>query len=254
MAPHACCKIAEGYAINLHSSAKFAIVLCGASLPFEVMSFFPDLVSLAVVVASILGVGMLIPQAVNMALRREFNGVSPSWIGGGVAINGGWIAYAVTADLPGLLPVSLGAALLYCWMAVMSRKQPFAVVMWIVVSALVLAALFVAAAILAGVAGVGTVVASLYAGQFAPAAWSALTSRNVSGVSVLTWVMAVAEAAIWAVYGLAQDDRNLVIGGAGAVVMSTVVIISVLRSARARPTLTASPRGDRAIRPATIGR
>ena len=81
------------------------------------MFFSLSLLDLAVVLATILGVGMLVPQARDLARNRDFRGVSAGWIGGGLAINSGWLVYALAAGLPGLLPVSLGALVLYGWMS-----------------------------------------------------------------------------------------------------------------------------------------
>jgi len=198
------------------------------------MNLFPNLIVLSVVAASVLGVAMLIPQALTISRRGDFSGVSPSWIGGGLAINLGWIGYSLAADLPGLLPVAMGATVLYGWMASMVRSTSRAMFAKAMVGAATLGALFAIAAFVGGVAGVGIVVASLYAGQFAPAAWSAVTSTDVSGISLLTWVLASAEAGLWAFYGSYQGDLNLVVGGVGAILMSAVVIIAVLRARNPR--------------------
>lgn len=192
------------------------------------MFFALNAIDVAVVIATVLGVAMLLPQALGMARTRDFGGVSAAWIGGGLAINGGWLVYAVSAGLIGLLPVSLGAWALYMWMAAMLAVSSPDMFRRSIVGAATVAGLFAAAGIVGGVGALGLIIALTYAAQFAPAAWSALVSEDVSGVSVTTWVMALIEALIWASYGAHEGDRALLFGGAGASVMSALVLLGLI--------------------------
>lgn len=79
------------------------------------------------------------------------------------------------------------------------------------------------------VTGVGAVVASLHAGQFAPAAWSGVVSSDLAGVSPLTWIMALAEAVIWSAYGRSVGDWPLVFGGLGAAMTSIIILVALLQ-------------------------
>jgi uncharacterized protein with PQ loop repeat len=47
-----------------------------------------------VVVATVLGSWMAFPQARRIARTRQVDGVSPTWIGVSLAINGWWLTYA----------------------------------------------------------------------------------------------------------------------------------------------------------------
>lgn len=189
------------------------------------------LLIVGLVMANVLGVAMLVPQALRLVRRGEVAGVSASWIGAGVAINGGWVAYALATGLVGLLPVSMGAGILYVWMAIIVGRIEPSLFLRAVGVAGVVAGLFVVAGLVGGVAGVGGVVASLYAGQFAPAAWSSVVSSDLAGVSPLTWIMALGEAAIWVGYGRYVGDWALMVGGMGAALMSVIVLVTVQQSA-----------------------
>ncbi len=188
-------------------------------------------------IATVLGVGMLVPQALTMFRTQDFRGLSSSWIGGGVAINAGWVVYALSVELFGLLPVSLGALVLYLWMAAMLARGAQRLFTRALISAGAIAATFAVAAVLGGATALGLLIALTYSAQFAPAAWSAIRADDVSGVSVTTWAMALVEAVIWAAYGAAVGDAALTLGGTGASVMSILVLVGVFlgrRTASAR--------------------
>ena len=192
------------------------------------MIFSLDAIDIAVLVATILGVGMLVPQARGMTRTRDFRGVSGAWIGGGLAINVGWFVYALAAGLHGLLPVSVGALVLYGWMAALLATDSPHLFQRSVIGAGAVGVLFALAGVAGGLTAFGLVIALTYSAQFAPAAWSALVADDLSGVSTSTWVMALTEAVIWASYGAYQGDTALMVGGSGASIMSIVVIAGLL--------------------------
>lgn len=195
------------------------------------MSFVISPLFLLLVVANVLGVGMLVPQGARLAKSKSIAGVSPRWVGLGFGINIGWLAYATLADLPGLLPVSAGALVLYGWMLIsLGKISRTAVVEGLLTSALLLAAL-VLTGFVGGVAAVGIFgLGFLYTVQFAPAAWESFTSSDLSGIAPVTWIMGLVEAAIWTVYGRSTGDLGLVVGGTGASIMAIIVLVNLLRS------------------------
>ena len=196
------------------------------------MFLFTNAIDIAIGIATVLGVGMLIPQTLSMMRTRDLRGVSASWIGGGVAINSGWIVYALSAGLWGLLPVSIGSLVLYVAMAVVVARHGRSDFPRALITAGLVIALFVIAGLVGGgVSAFGLAIALTYAGQFSPAAWSALFSRDISGISAPTWIMGLTEAVIWAFYGASLGDSALLFGGAGASAMSALVLLGLFRGA-----------------------
>ncbi len=63
---------------------------------------------LMLAVATVAGVGMIIPQAVRLHRTRNSDGVSTTWVGVSFALNAAWLVYALAQGLYGIIPVSLG--------------------------------------------------------------------------------------------------------------------------------------------------
>ena len=190
----------------------------------------PVLLTALVVVANVMGVGMIVPQVARIHRLRSADGVSGVWIGVGIAMNTWWTIYGVAESLPGILPVSVLAAALYLVMA----RQFISLVGrpgWrpLVVGMLVVGVAPLPALALGGFTAAGLVVGLAYGLQFFPAVVSAMRSRDCRGVSPLTWSMALVEAAIWVTYGLASDDRALLIGGSGGCLASGLILCRLAR-------------------------
>ncbi len=187
------------------------------------------LLTVAVLLANVLGVGMLIPQTVRIVRRGDLAGVSPEWIGMGLGVNAGWLIYAWTSGVWGIFGVSVGGLALYLAMAAGTRRLDPAHFSRASTTALLVLNVLGWAAAVGQVTALGLTLAALFTVQFAPAAWSAWTSPTVSGISTTTWVLALGEAVIWAGYGIAIGDRPLLLGGAGASVMASLVLLRIWR-------------------------
>ncbi len=186
-----------------------------------------------IVVANVLGVGMIVPQVVRLARRRSLAGVSLTWIGLSAALNGWWIAYGVGAGRWGVVPVSVGGLALYGCMAAVAARIAGSTIWRPVATGAVLPSAAAGAGLLAGGwTAAGLVIGLSYGIQFGPAAWSALRSDRLDGVSPTTWAMAWAEAAIWFVYGVDVGDLALLVGGGGGAAMATVILVRLATHGR----------------------
>jgi uncharacterized protein with PQ loop repeat len=188
------------------------------------------------VVANVLGAGMIVPQVLRLHRVRSADGLSGVWVGVGIAMNGWWTAYGLAESLWGILPVSSTAAVLYAVMAVqylglVGRPGTRPVAVGLGGIALVPLPFL----LVGGWPAAGLVVGLTYAVQFVPAAVAAVRAADLSGISPTTWAMAWTEAVIWIVYGLARDDRALLVGGTGGALAATVILVEVVRSRLSRP-------------------
>lgn len=192
--------------------------------------------SILVAVATVMGAGMIVPQVVRLRRTRLADGLSGAWVGLSVAMNAWWIAYATAEGLWGLLPVSVGAFLLYSVIA----AQYVRLMGWTggcrLVAGLLAAGVLPALALAAGGwTATGLAIGLAYAIQFSPAVVAALRSLDLGGISPATWAMAWIEAVIWCTYGAIMDDVALMIGGGGGTLMASVILARLWMTSR--PTL-----------------
>ncbi len=182
----------------------------------------------AIVIANVMGSGMVLAQVLRIRRTRSVGGVSATWIGVGLALNAWWFAYGSSQHLWGLVPVSAGCLVFYSVMAVQLRRltlgasdRPLAVALagtWMVP-----ALCFVAG----GWAGAGLGVGLAYGVQFSPAVIDAMRATDVRGISTATWTMAFIEAIIWIFYGIVVADVALLAGGIGGSLMAGAIVVRV---------------------------
>lgn len=178
-----------------------------------------------VILATVLGSGMALPQARRLARTRRADGVSPTWVGVSLALNGWWVAYGIAAPLWALVPVSMISISLYACMAVLFvRTVGRSCVRGLALGALVLGMAPLPFLFVGGWAMAGVVVGFCYGLQLLPAVVTVFRTRLLAGVSATTWLIAWVEAVLWLVYGIGVNDIALVSAGAIGVVMSSVIL------------------------------
>jgi uncharacterized protein with PQ loop repeat len=193
------------------------------------------------VVANVLGTGMIVPQSLRLRRHRNTDGISSAWVGVGIAMNIWWLAYGLEQALWGLIPVSAVALGLYGYMAV----QLFGVLGRSMVRQLLVGTLGLGAIPLPFLVGGGWIAAGIaiglcYAVQFAPAALESIRSDRLSGISPTTWTMAWVEAVIWLIYGMEIGDWALTVGGTGGTVMATIILVRLTTTTKSGP-MTSDP-------------
>jgi uncharacterized protein with PQ loop repeat len=184
------------------------------------------LLNLLAVSATVLGSGMALPQARRIARTRRIEGISATWIGVSVAINGWWIAYAVAAQIWVLLPVSIISVALYLtigvfFVATVGRSA----VPGLVIGSVGLGMVPLPFLVGGGWALAGLAVGLCYGLQLLPAVIAACRTRALAGISSATWIIAWVEAVLWLGYGIGVVDAALIAGGAIGTAMATVILV-----------------------------
>jgi uncharacterized protein with PQ loop repeat len=181
--------------------------------------------NLLAVTATVLGSGMALPQARRLARTRRIEGISATWIGVSVAINGWWIAYAVAAQIWVLLPVSIISAAMYVTIGIFyvhtvgRSALPGLIGGSVGLGMVPLPFLIGGGWIFAGVA-----IGLCYGLQLLPAVITACRTRVLAGISSATWLIAWVEAVLWLGYGVGVADAALIAGGAVGAAMATVIL------------------------------
>lgn len=183
-------------------------------------------VTLIAIVATALGSWMAFPQARRLVRTRSVDGVSASWVGVSVAINGWWLAYGVGARVWVLVPVATISLAIYGTMAVVfvgatgRRSLPGLALGMFGLGMVPLPFL-----VLGGWTFAGVALGLAYGVQLLPAVLAVCRTDRLSGVAPATWLTAWAEAALWLAYVAIVPDVALALAGVMGVVMATVILV-----------------------------
>jgi uncharacterized protein with PQ loop repeat len=206
--------------------------------------------NLLVLVATVLGSWMAFPQARRIARTRRVDGVSATWIGVSLAINGWWLAYGLVAGVWALVPVSSVSLVLYgvmAWFFVRSVGRP--ALRGLAVGVFGLGMVPLPFLLIGGWELAGVAVGLSYGIQLLPAVVVSLRTSALSGVSSTTWIIALVESALWLVYGVGVGDTALTLAGSVGVAMASVILARLALTGH-RPFVVLDPRRRRDLLPA----
>lgn len=185
-------------------------------------------VTAVVVVASVLGAGMAIPQALKLVRSRRVEGVSTAWAAMSAMVNVWWAIYGFGGGDWAIIPVSVVSVMAYLAVMMALVRHGDAAVGGVVVrmmaSAVAIGVIPLPALWLGGWPAVGVVLGVLYGVQLMPAVVAVYRSLDVSGVSATTWVIGWVEALLWGIYGLAVLDAGLMTMAVVGVAMASAVL------------------------------
>lgn len=201
--------------------------------------------NIVVVVATVLGSWMALPQARQIARTRRVDGVSSAWIGVSLAINAWWLTYGLVMRVWALVPVSTISLLLYgvmawCFVASVGRSG----LRGLAAGAFGLGMVPLPFLLVGGWELAGVAVGLSYGVQLMPAVVASLRTRILGGVSSATWLIAFVEAALWLAYGVAVRDAALTLAGAVGMAMAAVIIARLAVTGH-RPFVVLHPRRSR---------
>ncbi len=192
----------------------------------------------AVVVATILAVGSLVPQAVRLLRTRDVVGVSVLWTALGTATNLAWFAYALARSLWAGVPATLATAGFYGFLFLtlvrfggLARPALLGGVAW--------AVLLTGVTLIGGWSALGAVLGVSYAVQVAPSLWTAWRTYNPTGIAPATWVLFLVQVILWGYYGVEQQDWAIKGFALTGIVSSSLMLLrwTMTRSRQPRPAI-----------------
>jgi uncharacterized protein with PQ loop repeat len=213
----------------------------------------PDVLTLVVIAANVIGGAMALPQAAKLHRTRRVDGVSPTWAAASATVNGCWAVYGWAVGDLGIVPVSVVSTATYLYIAVAVHRcaagasRPTA--LRAIATAAAVTTVPLVALVLHGWVAAGLTLGALYGVQLLPAVLSVYRTVDVSGVSVATWSLALLEALLWGVYGAARIDAGLLALATTGTVMSTLVLVRLFLR-RPRRTRYAASVGVSGLAPA----
>jgi uncharacterized protein with PQ loop repeat len=186
-----------------------------------------QIVALLPVAAGVFAVPQFVPQLLRVRRRGLTAGVSWTWAMMTCINNAAWAVYFVWSRFySALIPASAAvvfSGLLAVQLAVrmdgFPRRSALIVAGWSAVMAL--------AGTGFGRVGLGTVLAAAFLLQVMPSVWTACQSKDLSGVSVGTWLLVFGELACFGLFGLAEHDPRLIVLGMTGVCASILMLTRV---------------------------
>ena len=180
---------------------------------------------LSALVATMLSGVMMLPQVLRLVRTRAPAGVSATWLGFGVVLNSGWVAYCVEMGLWLVVPlqVSLVAQQVVALRVLLpldrAQQRPA------LIRAGVLAVVCVVVVASTGWMVLGVVLGVSYGVQLGPAVVRAWRSSDLSGVSPATWGLSGAESAVWGGFGWAVADGPILVYAVSGVLAAALVLV-----------------------------
>lgn len=191
----------------------------------------PGLLDYAPLAAIGFGVPQFLPQMVKIHATGDTAGVSWSWAALTAVNNAAWIGYFASFGYWTALIASCSVTTLAAMLTVMlvrrgrpARRPAAMIAAWAVALA--------ATAVIAGPAGLGTLLAAGFCVQVAPSLWTAYRTECLDGVSAGTWWLILGELACFLVYGVHESDPRLMTLGGTGVVASTLMLARVYMTGR----------------------
>ena len=181
------------------------------------------LANVAVVAATVVTLVFLVPQIIKLTRTGDSAGVSTTWPAIGLVSNIGWFIYFVHEAFWVSLVAPLGAAVGYgvtLWALARTGRSLAASSVRGTLSGLVL----VAITLVAGWTALGVALGLAFGVMMAPSLWVAFTTPNPSGISPGTWMLGIAEGALWGFYGWHHVDAGILTFSAIAVIGSAAML------------------------------
>lgn len=187
----------------------------------------------AAAIATLLAAIGGVPQIRRILRTRDVRGVSFSMVTLNAASEAGWFTHFAGRGQWAAVPASFVIIATYSALALslaragVSARRPVSTgACW--------AAVLIGSRFSIGPVGLATLLAGTKVVQVTPQVWTAWRTARPTGISPTMWTIAVIEAALWAVYGVACADVALVTLGAVGVVAGIAVLARVLTIPRPR--------------------
>jgi uncharacterized protein with PQ loop repeat len=189
------------------------------------------LLDYAPIAATAFAIPQFLPQILKVRATDDIAGVSWSWATLTSLNNATWLAYFALSGFWTALVPSSSAALLAGALAAMltvrgqARLRPaLLIATW--------AALLTAGFIVAGRAGLGTLLTSAFLLQVTPSIWTAYRTERPTGISPATWLLILGELSCWMAFGIHKSDPRLIALGITGVTASALMLGRIHRTGR----------------------
>jgi uncharacterized protein with PQ loop repeat len=152
-----------------------------------------------------------VPQLARLLRTRDVHGVSADSAATSSVVSAGWATYGVLTSQPVVILASGASAVMFALVTLAALRfgrrpgEMRATPVWLAVLA--------AAGLMGGARGLGLLLPVSVLVANGPQLLVALRERDLSGLSLGTWLLSVLEALAWGGYGLYASDRSILVYG-----------------------------------------
>ena len=173
--------------------------------------------------AAAFAIPQFVPQIVKLRATNDTSGVSWSWATLTSANNAAWFVYFMLSGYWTALVPASSATLLAATLSLLLARRGCAswraggwIIAWM--------ALLAAAFLMAGRAGLGTLLTTAFILQVIPSLATAFRTARPSGISAGTWLLILGELSCWTIFGLYELDPRLITLGLTGVTASVLML------------------------------
>jgi uncharacterized protein with PQ loop repeat len=178
-------------------------------------------------VGAALAFARYLPQLLRLHRTQQAHGVSLASLGAGAVSGLGWASYSLQEDVHSVTVASIAAVCIYTACLVQAKSLSRGRIGPI---PLLWAGGLVGVQLVLGTVALGLALAASAVVTGLPQLREVLARVDLSGVSSLTWGLAVIEGALWLGIGAVSRDLPVLIWASGQLVVGGPVLIGVLRS------------------------
>lgn len=182
-----------------------------------------DLVSLLGSAGTLIGLVRAIPQLIRLVRAREAYGVSLDTAATSSIVSFGWATYGLWSHQPYVVFATGSSGLTFAIITSLAMKfgrsiKEFRVApLWFVV-------LFCSGALF-GKMGLGMMLSISVLAANIPQWWVAYKERNLTDLSLGTWVLSIGDGLVWGIYALIQHDISIMIYGLFQLTTSVPIVL-----------------------------
>lgn len=170
-----------------------------------------SLTALFVVVGTTIGLVRAVPQLLRLARARSAHGVSVDTAATSSVVSLTWAAYGLLTGQSAVAAASGASGLMFALVTLVALRygrrlgEMRTTPLWLMV--------LLAAGVIGGARGLGFVLPVSVLVANVPQLLVAWRERDLSALSLGTWLLSVLEAAVWGTYGLLAGDRAILTYG-----------------------------------------
>ena len=174
------------------------------------------------IISTLLGVTRAMPQLIRLLRARHAYGVSVDTAATSMIVSSGWAVYGLLTHQPVISFASCATGIIFA-LITLSALQFGHQLRDLKIAPVWLAVLLLLGSV-GGAAGLSIVLPISVLAANIPQVWVAYREKNLSDLSLGTWLLSMTEGLLWGGYGLVQQDIAVLVNNTFQLTTSAIII------------------------------